>query len=330
MPTEPLSPEPLVDEPLTGEPLPAEPRAAAARRPNLFLVGAQKSATTTLAVMLASHPEVAMATPKEPGFLAFGEQGYTCRDGHGAATAASGWVLRSERDYLALWQGAPARARVLGEASTWYLSEPGCAEKLQAFNSDARIVMLLRQPADRAYSAWCHALRDKEEPCARFEDALAAEAERVQPSHLLRYRELGHYARYLRRYRQVFGPERVLVLFYEDLLHQPETLWRQCCEFLQISHTQAPAAHRQNRSGMPRSQLLHKLLRSERFKRRVKQLLPLSFVARVKGQLDAVNLAWLPPIPPETRRQLTREFAAEIRELERLTGRDLQHWLGDA
>lgn len=309
--------------------MPTEP-STKLRRPNLFLVGAQKSGTTTLATMLAMHPEVTLSTPKEPGFLAFGEQGYTCRDGYGELAWASSWVLRSEADYLSLWQGSPAGARVLGEASTWYLSEPGCAEALQAFNPDARIVMILRQPADRAYSAWSHARRDGEEPCSRFEDALAAEAERLQPSHLLRYREMGRYARHLRHYQEVFGAERVLVLFYEDLRDRPDALWQECCAFLELTPISAPKAYRQNRSGIPLSRLVYRLLRSERFKRRIKQLLPLSFAARVKGQLAAVNLVALPPIPAEAREQLTRQFAAEIRELESLTGRNLQHWLGDA
>jgi hypothetical protein len=309
--------------------MPTEPVAAGPRRPNLFLVGAQKSGTTTLATMLAGHPEIAMSTPKEPGFLAFGEQGYTCRDGYGELARASSWVVRSEADYLALWQEAPASARVLGEASTWYLSEPGCAEALYRFNPEARVVMILRQPADRAYSAWSHARRDREEPCGSFEEALAAEARRARVSHLLRYREMGHYPRQLRHYRQVFGAERVLVLFYEDLRDRPEALWRQCCEFLQIARIPAPEAYRQNRSGMPRSPLVYRLLRSERFKRSVKQWLPLSFAARVKARLDTVNLVALPPIPAAARQQLTREYGADIRELERATGRDLQHWLDD-
>jgi len=310
--------------------MPTKPSVAEPRRPNLFLVGAQKSGTTTLATMLAGHPEIAMSTPKEPGFMAFGEQGYICRDGYGELPQASSWVLRSEADYLALWQDAPASARILGEASTWYLSEPGCAEKLHAFNPEARIMMILRQPADRAYSAWSHARRDGEEPCARFEEALAAERERVQPSHLLRYREMGHYASYLRHYRQLFGAGRVLVLFYEDLRDRPDTLWEQCCEFLEVAPTPAPEAYRQNRSGMPRSRLLFALLRSENFKRRVKRIVPLSFAARVKERLDALMLESLPPVPEAARALLTREFAEEIRDLENLTGRDLQHWLDDA
>ena len=296
-------------------------------RPNLFLVGAQKSGTTTLAMMLATHPEIFMSTPKEPGYLAFGEAGYTALDGYGRPTKASSWVVRSEQEYLALFRRAPAQARILGEASTWYLSEPGCAERLREFNPEARILLILRHPAERAYSAWSHARRDDEEPCKRFAAALAAEPTRRQPSHLLRYREMGRYATYLRRYLAVFGPERVLVLFYEDLRDRPDWLWQRCCEFLDIEAAPPPRAHRQNRSGMPRSRLLHAMFRSEGFKRRVKALLPLSFAARVKGHLDALNLQRFPPLPVAQREQLTREFAEDIGELEALTGRDLQHWL---
>ena len=297
------------------------------RRPNLFLVGAQKSGTTTLAVMLRQHPEVFMSTPKEPGYLAFGEAGYTGLDGYGRLAHAASWVVRSEADYLDLFRDADGRQNVLGEASTWYLSESGCAERLRDYSPEARIVMILRQPAERAYSAWSHARRDGEEPCERFADALDAEAIRNNPSHLLRYREMGHYARYLRHYLEVFGRERVLVLFYEDLRDHPERLWRQCCDFLGIQAIPAPTAHRQNRSGMPRSRLLHKVLRAEGFKRAIKALLPLGFTAWVKGQVDAVNLQKLPPMDAGDKARLTAEFAEEIRELEALTGRDLRHWL---
>jgi hypothetical protein len=297
------------------------------RRPNLFLVGAQKSGTTTLSVMLASHPNIFMSEPKEPGYLAFGDAGYTALDGYGRIPNARTWVTRSERAYLDLFQGADAQATVLGEASTWYLSEPGCAERLREFSPDARIVLILRHPAERAYSAWCHARRDGEEPCADFDSALEAEASRDAPSHLLRYREMGRYATYLRRYLRVFGEERVLVLFFEDLLEKPESLWTQCQAFLQVPEVAMPAAHRQNRSGVPRSRLLYRLLRSRAFKRRLKALLPLPLLAAMKNRVDTLNLRRFPPMPEDIGQKLREEFRDEIVDLQALTGRDLTHWL---
>lgn len=300
------------------------------RRPNLFLVGAQKSGTTTLAMMLATHPEVFMPSPKEPGYLAFGERGYTGIDGYGRLANAASWVIDSEADYLELYRAAPQSARWLGDASTWYLSEPGAVDRIKSFSPEARIIVILRNPAERAYSAWCHARRDREEPCASFADALDLERQRDNPSHLLRYREMGQYATQLRRYFEAFGQGRVLVLFYEELRDEPEILWHRCREFLGLdSNHPVPASYRQNRSGMPRSRVIHRLKRSERLRTALKKVVSIEFGRRAKRALDALNLRRFPPLPVEQRENLEREFASEVTELMRLTGRDLTHWRPD-
>ena len=66
------------------------------KRPNLFLVGAQKAGTSALAGWLREHPEVCMSFPKEPGYLAFGEQGYIFPDGNGQPAPASRYELASQ------------------------------------------------------------------------------------------------------------------------------------------------------------------------------------------------------------------------------------------
>ncbi|RFF29245.1 sulfotransferase family protein [Wenzhouxiangella sediminis] len=300
------------------------------RRPNLFLVGAQKSGTTTLARMLDNHPEVFMSSPKEPGYLAFGERGYTGIDGYGRLANPASWVIDSEAEYLALYRAAPRSARWLGDASTWYLSEPGSVDRVKAFNPGARIMVILRNPAERAYSAWCHARRDSEESCANFADALDLERQRNNPSHLLRYREMGQYATQVRRYFEAFGRGRVLVLFYEELRDEPEVLWSRCCDFLGLdSRHPIPSSYRQNLSGMPRSSVIHRLKRSERLRAALKKVVPIELARRANRALDALNLRRFPPLPVEQRESLMREFESEVTELMRLTGRDLTHWLPD-
>lgn len=298
------------------------------RRPNLFIVGAQKSGTTSLALTLAMHPGIFMASPKEPGYLAFGERGYVFPDGYGRPAGAASWVVRSQTEYLRLFDKAPARCRYLGEASTWYLSEPGMADRLHDFNPSARILVILRQPVDRAHSAWCHARRDGEEPLADFASALVAESGRNQPSHLLRYREMSHYVEPLRDYFRVFGRDRLLVLLHDDLRDCPAEVWRRCCEFLDLdpaAHDPVPAHH--NRSGTPRSRLVHTLLHSQRVKDAARRLLPLSLAARIKQKLESANLRPPPTLDPQMRERMTEEFAAEIRELATLIDRDLDHWM---
>jgi hypothetical protein len=302
-------------------------RVAAERRPNLFIVGAQKSGTTTLAFMLDTHPDIFMCRPKEPGYLAFETAGYTFQNGYGEIAAAADWVVRDREAYLALFAAAPPGARYRGEASTWYLSEQGTAERIRSFSDDARIIVILRHPAERAYSAWCHARRDREEPCANFAAALAAEAQRLSPAHLLRYREMGLYARQLRAYLEQFGAERVLILRYDELRDDPDGLWRRCLAFLDLDDgLPAPAAHRQNRSGMPRSRLLHRLLKHQGFKERMRRWLPGSLAARAKVRADRLNLRQFPPMPAQQREELIEFFTPEVRELEGLTGLDLSAW----
>jgi len=195
--------------------------------PNLFIVGAQKAGTSALAGWLSQHPEVCLSFPKEPGYLAFGSDGYWFPDGYGKPAPASRYVVRDEASYLRLFAGASQRQHVIGEASTWYLVTPGMPEKLRAYSPGASIVVILRNPVERAYSAWCHARRDGVEPCASFADALAAEARRGEVEHLLRYRRMGLYAADLQRYLSVFPGKNLLVLFHDDLRAAPAELWRE-------------------------------------------------------------------------------------------------------
>ena len=128
--------------------------------PNLFLVGAQKSGTSALTGWLAQHPEVLMSFPKEPGFLAFREAGYPYPDGYGNPAPASAYVVADEARYLSLFKPTSKQQHVFGEASTWYLPTPGMATTLMQFNPAAKVVVILRNPMERAYSAWCHARSD--------------------------------------------------------------------------------------------------------------------------------------------------------------------------
>lgn len=308
-----------------------EPDPAGSRhepRPNLFIVGAQKSGTTTLANWLMLHPQAFMAYPKEPGFLAFGERGYPFRDGHGRASPAREWVVTSRSDYLGLFHGVRADQRVLGEASTWYLAVPGTAELIRREFPDARIVVILRNPVERAYSAWCHARRDGLEPIDDFEKALDAEPARGDAEFLLRYRHMGHYARQLRPYLESFPRDRLLILLFDDLRQDPQAVWRRLCAFLDIDPALASiAGEARNRSGIPRVRLLQSLATSHRFKRRLIRILPFHMLSRLRHWIEQRNLRPFPPLPESARERLRREYRDEILELGRLLDRNLAHWL---
>jgi hypothetical protein len=296
--------------------------------PNLFIVGAQKAGTSALAGWLSQHPQVCMSFPKEPGFLAFGNAGYTFPDGYGRPAPASQYVVRSERAYLKLFEQATPLQHIRGEASTWYFALPGMAQTLRNYRPEAKIVVMLRDPVERAYSAWCHARSDDLEPCASFSAALAQEAQRGDVEFLLRYQRMGLYSAALAEYQSAFPAAQLLVLFHDDVRADPLAVWHAVCAFLGIDAAHTPAFDkRYNRSGQPRNRLLHGLLRSHQIKRVVRSVLPHRLLMRAKQQVDAVNLVQFPAMDAASRAALREYYRPDIQQLSRLTNRDLAAWL---
>ncbi len=185
---------------------------AGSRTGQAFIVGAQRSGTTSLAAALEDHPEVALARPRSPEPKVFLTPG------------ASDDV----KGYLATYFGhAGPDTRLRVEKSASYLeSDVACAEIGRAF-PDAHILVLLRDPVDRAISHWAFSRANGVEDLG-LEAALDPDAEdrpwdtdaiSVSP---FRYLSRGRYVDDLRRWSEAFGPERLHVVIFEDLLAEPD------------------------------------------------------------------------------------------------------------
>src|SRR5215469_3235484 len=139
---------------------------ASPKKPDFFIVGAPKCGTTALNHYLAAHPDIFMAK-KETHFF--------------GADLRFGPQLQFYRQYpdeysaeFAAWNGQ-ARG---GETSVWYLFSQKAAEEIKAYNPDARIIIMLREPVAMLYSLYCQFVADGNEYLPGFKQALAAEAER--------------------------------------------------------------------------------------------------------------------------------------------------------
>ncbi|MDD5405132.1 MAG: sulfotransferase [Sulfuricella sp.] len=177
-------------------------------KPNLFLVGAMKSGTTTLHELLAPHPQISMSEPKEPCYFVDPEALRT----HWPEMWRMG-IWKSEQAYLALFPNK-AGAKYLGESSTDYSKAPklsGVVEKLAAYSPGARIVYIMRDPVERTISHYWHMAEHRGEMRA----PLAAIS---QDPH---YTEVSHYALQLRPYIAHFGREHVYALTFEALKNDP-------------------------------------------------------------------------------------------------------------
>ena len=146
-------------------------------RPEFLIIGAPKAGTTALHSALALHPDVFMTTPKEPKYWMCGDAPPPHWTGPGDAHSQQEWVWR-RRDYEALFEpGAQHRAR--GESTPFYLWSYPAQRRIAEHLPDVKLIAVVRDPIDRAYSNWMHLWSDGLEREPDFEIGRASCRERV-------------------------------------------------------------------------------------------------------------------------------------------------------
>lgn len=300
------------------------------KKPDFFIVGAPKSGTTALDQYLAAHPDIFMAKKEIHFFgsdLKFGRQIYR----------------RDHAGYLAEFDDRAGQSRA-GEASVWYLFSKQAAAEIKAFNPQARIIIMLREPVSMMYSLYNQFRFDGNEQLPSFEAALAAQVERSR-GHLvtrrayfvqgLVYRATAHYTEQVRRYLKVFGRERVYVIIYDDFVADTARTYRETLKFLGVAqdfpgNTFAPV----NESMSVKSSLLRNILNDPAIRGTAIALRPwvpkavFAGLQKLQSQFFQLNKqpASRSPLPQELQLTLRREFAPEVERLSFLLGRDLTHW----
>ena len=305
------------------------------RMPNFLIIGAQKAGTTALYQQLKQHPDVFMSPVKEPHFFAFEGRDLDFRGPRDRETLGH-MVVSDEGAYRGLFADA-GDEKARGEASAMYLYMPEAVGGIGRHAPDARLVAILRNPADRAYSSFLHMIRDGREPIPDFGRALAAEEERIKGkwSPIWHYRRMGFYYEQISRYHETFGSERLRVYLYEDLEGDPEGVLRDIYGFVGIDPSFVPdVSSRYNVSGIPKNKRLHALhrflLRPNPVKVALKPFFPKKLRRRmVESSLNTLRNRNLvkPPFPEEVRRDLIEGYREDILKLETLIGRDLSGWL---
>ena len=302
--------------------------------PNFLIIGAAKSGTTALYNYLKEHPQVYMSSPfKEPHFFAFeGEKPNF--QGPGDQKLYNHIVFSDIEAYRALFQGV-SKETAIGEASVNYLYISKASDRIRHYVPDMKLIAVLRNPAERAYSAFLHMTRDCREPLSDFARALEAEEERIQNNWapVWHYKQAGFYYGLLKRYYETFEREQIRIYLYEDLNDNIVGVLRDIYRFLGVDvNFVADVSTRYNVSGVPeRWRPLHAfLIRSNPVKSVVKPLLPEGLRGRlVPLVLNALRERTLvkPQMPAEVRRQLIELYKEDVLKLQELIGRDLSKWL---
>ena len=298
--------------------------------PNFLIIGAAKSGTTALDAYLRQHPDIFMSTPKELRFFSYSgpyppdlPEVYTHRG------------VTTFEEYQTYFEGTEGY-KIIGEASPMYLYYPWSAERIkQTLSNDVKLLAILRNPVDRAFSSYTHAMRDWIEPAQSFEEALSKEQERIDAGWgiLWHYTKAGFYFEQLSRYYQIFRPEQIKAVLYDDLVADPHKLIHDIFTFLEVDPTFQPdLSSRPNVSGFPKNPAFHEWMRrlfmeDNPIKRISRKIFPKSFRQKVMVDLREKNLEKR-VMPEEIRRQLHDLFAEDTKQLEKLLDRDLSKWLG--
>ncbi|HUR15861.1 MAG TPA: sulfotransferase [Candidatus Limnocylindrales bacterium] len=309
------------------------------RRPDVFIVGAPKTGTTSLYEYLQEHPDVFMSPVKEPSYFSPDVR----------VRPARRYQYRYPEDqakYDELFADARDEKR-LGEASTTYLMSVGAPGRIHEYSPDARIIAMVRNPVDLVYSLHNERVSNGLEWMTDFEQAMAADEARRRGEDLphnlegfgVAYRDNAYLGEQLQRWLDEFGPDRVHVILFDEFAKDTPGHYRRVLEFLDVDPDFQPASfavhnvsHRR-RGGIVQGlfanpvgrfvsrKLLPKVLgqaRTARNLRRVRQ----SPLMRRKHERQ--------PLRPELRKQLQDEFTPDVELLGRLLGRDLRSlWFGE-
>jgi hypothetical protein len=284
---------------------------------DFFIVGAPKAGTTSLYHYLSEHPQVEMSSQKEPDYFsdkAINEQGmyYTKNRVNSLAKYESLFVQKESVVY--------------GEASVSYLFYENVAEDIKKYNPNAKIIIMLRNPIERAFS---HYLMDYRLGLISdsFENVLAKKSKHKN-AHLFyqQYIEVSKYSKQIQRYLDFFKKDSILFIDYEDFKINVSKTVDQVYNFLHISTEFAADINtKHNTFTMPKNKVI-RLIYSFVFLRKILTFLfPTYLVKNIRVLLFKSDKK--PELLKETRSLLKRIFNDDIKNLEEVLSKDYSKWI---
>lgn len=289
--------------------------------PNFFIVGAAKSGTTFLWNNLKKNEQIFMPInflKKEPGFFLENKG------------------MKNIDNYLELFNDAKNGHSMIGEASTGYLTDPSSAKKIKLFNPDAKIIIILRNPVDRAFSLYRWMCQDGYEYAPTLDLAFKLEKKRktkkipnyFEPEYYYNYLyfESGLYFEQVQRYIDEFGRQKVKIYVFEDFLEHVNEYYFDLCKFLGVDYNK-PLCDIKNQSKtvfLPTAQF---------FNRKINNYLVSKFFPKwtTKAQRDFyINLFifnfFKKNVSNKLRIKLGAKYKEDIDKLSELTGVNFENW----
>ncbi|MCK4846189.1 MAG: sulfotransferase [Deltaproteobacteria bacterium] len=293
--------------------------------PDFFILGAAKCGTTSLYAYLDQHQDIYMSKPKEPLFF--------------EAEFEKGLDFYWEK-YFSGWKGE----KLVADSRHRNLYLPYVAERIHAVNPDARFIILLRNPIDRAQSHWWHYYRRGYEQLD-FEEAVKADLERigrglfntpeiigeyadesgkeVSGRKLIRYRtylDTGYYAEQIECYLKLFPSTSFKFVLFKDMIKDPIQVVTDVCEFLAIDSDECArfdySARNKGKHLKVRTYTASNLMKNFLYASRTGSIFDSLSNIRNKPKIDSTLHEWL-----------AEHFRPHNKRLEGIIGRNLDHWV---
>jgi len=301
--------------------------------PHFFIVGGPRCGTTSLSRCLKKHPHVCFSKPKEPHYFS---------QLNGKTSLES---MRT--DYLdRYFSSFQPKHRVMGEGSTSYLYSEKAIRAILEFNPQAKFIAMVRNPMEMVYSFHYRLLYILEEDQVDFHKAWDLQDARAQGKHLprlcrnpnmLQYAEVGRFGKYVEQMYQLVGPEKCMVIIFDDLKNNMLDVYKNVLSFINLDYDGQTEFPQRMMSKTYKFHWLSRLLwhppkRVEQAVRKlekpptgVKDQFTIKWVINKIKQFNVIKKP-LPPLEPQMRALLQESFSNDIDKLGKLLHRDLSHW----
>jgi len=285
---------------------------------DVMIIGVEKAGTTSLLRYLGEHPSVATHEAMEfPYFV----RNDLYAKGYEALYAE--YFTKNSNEYLLL-------AKNVG-CIYW----PSGPERLKLHNPDMKLIVVLRHPVDRAYSAYWYAVQKGREDLETFKEAIDLEPARLSSGddYHIRYHaylQRGLYAKQLGALLEIFPKEQVQVVILEEFKKNPKVVLNDIFNFMGLSSAIVNTGQRHNETSGESNKLLSMFMHKNKILRDVvKRILPGSVARKIKLLLSESRTrkkSSLPPMSICTRERLQEYYDSDVNQLETILGRKMDIW----
>ena len=295
--------------------------------PNFLIVGAAKCGTSSLHNYLNQHPDIFMPSCNEQG-MKVKEPRFLIKDLVKDRLHNGVWSLE---EYKSLFNEVKDEISI-GESTVLYLYYYKHAiDNIKKYlGENVKIIIMLRNPTDRAYSAFQHVSRGLKEQNS-FEEALKIEKGRMNKESsltpMVMYKEMGLYHDMVRAYKENF--KNVHIIFYEDFRDDTEGEIKKIFKFLELSlsvNIDFVSRHNVGGKRWKNEKIKHVFMKNNPLKSALKKAIPKSLRKGVRDKLISASTDKVAPMKENTRVKLNEFFKEDVKKLSDLLNRDLTHW----